>query len=31
MLKQIIPQTLTESGREFVPLFVNQSKDKWNL
>lgn len=31
MSKQITPQTLTESAREFAPLFVNQSKDKWDL
>lgn len=31
MSKQITPQTLTESAREFAPLFVNQSKHKWDL
>ena len=31
MSKQITPQTLTESAREFSPLFVDQSKDNWDL
>ena len=31
MSKQVTPQTLTESAREFAPLFVNQSKDHWDL
>ena len=31
MTKLITPQNLTESAREFAPLFVNQSKDNWDL
>jgi len=31
MSKQVTPQNLTESAREFAPLFVNQSKDNWDL
>ena len=31
MLKQVTPQNLTVSAREFAPLFVNQSKDNWDL
>ena len=31
MSKQITPQTFRESAREFSPLFVDQSKDKWDL
>ncbi len=31
MSKQVTPQTLTDSAREFAPLFVDQSKDNWDL
>lgn len=31
MSKQVTPQNLTETAREFAPLFVNQSKDNWDL
>ena len=31
MSKQVTPQNLTVSAREFAPLFVNQSKDNWDL